>query len=109
MTVTYEPGDLVQLLSGGPAMTVQGELHGYITCNWISADGVPYAWQYLPEQLRRPIFSIPKCSGWVQSSGDDRPFVVVPRGALTGPIDIPQTITLTGGLPGLGGETEGLN
>ena len=54
---SFSPGDVVQLKSGGPRMTVAGpsEVHGadHVSCDWFE-DGVRQSADFRVEQLQRP-------------------------------------------------------
>ncbi len=48
-------GDVVQLKSGGPKMTVDRIFDGGISCVWFSEDHMPYVQQYTSQE----IFAVP--------------------------------------------------
>ncbi len=44
-------GDVVQLKSGGPKMTVDRILDGRIDCVWFSEDNMPFTQQYTSQEV----------------------------------------------------------
>ncbi len=56
MKTTYKVGDLVQLKSGGPVMTVAEENSlgdGQLRCQWFSGKKLEFGW-FLPATLKLP-------------------------------------------------------
>ena len=53
MSEQFKPGDVVQLKSGGPLMTVRGVSDSECLCEWFS-DSTPKKGSYLHAQLKDP-------------------------------------------------------
>lgn len=50
-TTTFSTGDLAQLRSGGPNMTVGEVSDDKIACHWFTDDGKHCLYEFLPEML----------------------------------------------------------
>ncbi len=55
MTPAFQPGDYVQLKSGGPGMTAEGydPLFGVYYCEWFDASGYRHIEQFAEAALKR--------------------------------------------------------
>jgi uncharacterized protein YodC (DUF2158 family) len=51
-TYTFKVGDVVQLKSGGPQMTVTGMAHLYVGCSYFKADGMLVDSNFPPDALK---------------------------------------------------------